>query len=485
MLRMHPPVAMTHKQRARFDALRRKIFGEMAASSAKWRVYWAVPFNLFVLLVLIVRGEPPLRAAIQGVATLVLVTIFVRSAMKAGYDKFTPVGSLVTALATMTAIANTGGCASPLAMAIVPTVAGVSVTFEDRRMKGYVVGFISICFVALALLSRTKIGELAAPLAPLATWSSTEYVILSTATVLYSMTVLSMMGHGFTAAYERVAYELAARREELCHESEDRTLALEGIAARLAHEVKNPLAAIKGLSAHMARSASDPKVAERLSIVATEADRLQSIVDGFLSFSRGLDDLKVGPVKPHEIARELSLLLETRANEMGVALEVTGDANLQVHADGRKLRQALLNLVLNAMQASSQKARVRLDVSRVCGDGARIKVIDEGAGMTADVLERIRKPYFTTREGGSGLGVAVARGLVEQHGGTLSFASTPNRGTTVTIELPSSCSLLSSLNALPNPLRTGNVIAPSGPSATAAAGMSTSAGDGTLILPSR
>ncbi len=484
MLRMQPAVPMTQKQRARFDALRRKIFGEMAAASAKWRVYWAVPFNLLVLLVLVVRGEPPIRAAIQGAATFVLLTIFVRSAMTAGRSKFTPMGSFVTAVATMVAIANTGGCASPLVMAIVPTVAGVSITFEDRRLKGCVVGFISFCFVLLAVFSHSGVGELAAPLAPVTAWSSTEYVVLSTATILYSMTVLSMMGHSFTVAYERVAYELAARREELCHESEDRTLALEGIAARLAHEVKNPLAAIKGLSAHMARSASDPKVAERLSIVATEADRLQSIVDGFLSFSRGLDDLKVAPVKPHEIARELSLLLETRANEMGVALEVTGDANLSVNADGRKLRQALLNLVLNAMQASSLKAKVRLDVTRMCGDGARIKVIDEGAGMTADVLERIRKPYFTTREGGSGLGVAVARGLVEQHGGTLSFASTPSRGTTVTIDLPSSCSMLSSSNALPNPLRAGNVLMPStatsGPSANAAAN-----GDGALVLPTR
>jgi signal transduction histidine kinase len=468
---MHSPVAMTQKQRARFDALRRKIFGEMATASAKLRVYWAIPFNLLVLLVLVARGEPPVRAAIQCISTLVLLSVFIRSAMTTGPDKFTPISSFVAALATMTAIANTGGCASPLVMAIVPTVAGVSVTFESRRLKGCVVSFISACFVFFAILSHTKIGEFAPPLAPEMRWSSTEYVILSTATILYSLSVISMMGHGFTLAYERVAYELAARREELCHESEDRTLALEGIAARLAHEVKNPLAAIKGLSAHMARSAGDPKVAERLSIVATEADRLQAIVDGFLSFSRGLDDLKVAPVKPHEIARELSLLLETRANEMGVALEIAGDADLSVNADGRKLRQALLNLVL--MQASSQSAIVRVDVSRACGDGARIKVIDEGAGMTADILERIRKPYFTTREGGSGLGVAVARGLIEQHGGSLSFKSVPSRGTTVTIELPSTCSLLSRANALPNPLRTSNSSDPQ------------ASGDGTVVVSSR
>ena len=91
----------------------------------------------------------------------------------------------------------------------------------------------------------------------------------------------------------------------------------------------------------MARNASDAKTAERLAIVAAEADRLQSIVDGFLSFSRGLDDLEVAPTRPYEIARELGVLLETRAEEAGVAFEAGGDPELVLDADPRKLRQAL------------------------------------------------------------------------------------------------------------------------------------------------
>src|SRR5262249_37085655 len=154
------------------------------------------------------------------------------------------------------------------------------------------------------------------------------------------------------------------RREEICSEGEDRTRALEGIAARLAHEVKNPLAAIKGLSAHMARNTSDPKTAERLAIVAAEADRLQSIVEGFLSFSRGLDDLKLAPMRPYEIARELALLLETRASDHGLTLEVRGDETLSLNGDARKLRQALLNLVLNAMQASPSGRIVSVTIAR-------------------------------------------------------------------------------------------------------------------------
>jgi signal transduction histidine kinase len=202
----------------------------------------------------------------------------------------------------------------------------------------------------------------------------------------------------------------------------------------------------------MARSASDPKMAERLAIVASEADRLQSIVDGFLSFSRGFDDLKVAPTKPHEIAREIILLLETRAADNGVSLETKGGEDITVNADGRKLRQAMLNLVLNAIQASPPGKTVTIEVARNGKEAVQLKVSDEGGGMTPEVLERIRKPYFTTKEGGSGLGVAVSRGLVEQHGGQLRFDSTPGRGTAATMELPV-CSRKFCKGALPNPCR--------------------------------
>src|SRR6185436_13806518 len=245
------------------------------------------------------------------------------------------------------------------------------------------------------------------------------------------------MGQNVSLLYERVALELASRREELCYESEDRT---------------RPLAAIKGLSAHMARQATDPKSAERLAIVASEADRLKEIVDGFLSFSRGLDAMKVAPMRPYELAHELSVLLEVRAAEAGVSLEVTGNQQLELNADRRKLRQVLLNLVLNALQASPRGKTVWIDVAGPsCGMGATVRVIDQGAGMSPEVVERIKRPYYTTREGGTGLGVVVARALVEQHGGVLVYDSKPGKGTTVTLELPASALEIAKTQKLPDP----------------------------------
>jgi signal transduction histidine kinase len=433
-----PPCAKVSREsphQARFNALRERVFDEMSRGSARWRLTWILPIHLMIVGLLILSGESTTRAVIQAVCVAITAALFV--ARMFSQNRVLNVGSFVFWIASYFALcATTGGLASPMLVMLGLVICVGSTSMQRPVWLRPVLGaMLVIGFATLALTSHTAVGQLAGPLAPTAEGLTVVHVSVAMFAVFVTMIGIFRMGWSLTAGYERAALELAERREELCTENEDRTRALEGIAARLAHEVKNPLAAIKGLSTHMARQATDPKTAERLAIVAGEADRLQSIVDGFLSFSRGLDDLKVGPTRPYEIARELGVLLETRAEEAGVAIEASGDENLVLDADPRKLRQALLNVVLNAIQASPRGSSVRLAVARDC-DGARLTVRDDGIGMTPEILERIRKPYFTTKEGGTGLGLAVARGLVEQHGGSLEFKSVPRTGTTVTIFLP-------------------------------------------------
>jgi signal transduction histidine kinase len=448
---MHPATraatARELQQRARFDALRARVFDELGRGSTLWRLTWIVPFNLFVVVLLAAQGESRSRVAVQACAVgLIAATTVARIYWT---NKAFKLSGLVLGIGSyFVLVATTGGMASPLLMMGCVMMSAAAFTFVDPPwFRRFVFVTFLVGFVALVLLSRTVLGRLAPPLAD-SLYATPVYVTLSVLASIFTMMGLHRMGCTMTRGYERAALELAERREELCSVGEDKTRALEGMAARLAHEVKNPLAAIKGLSAHMARNASDPKTAERLAIVAAEADRLQGIVEGFLSFSRGLDDLEVTPMKPREVARELGVLLETRAEEAGVTMAVAGDEALVVDADPRKLRQALLNIVLNAIQASPRGATVRVEVGRTC-EGARITVHDDGTGMTPEVLERIRKPYFTTREGGTGLGVAVARGIVEQHGGRLEFKSVPGTGTTVTMTLP----MKAKCDRLPNPVR--------------------------------
>jgi signal transduction histidine kinase len=437
-------------QKARFEALRGRIFDELHRTSARWRLTWLLPLHILVVAILIARGETHARAIVQCSAVALIAVMFVTKALR--NEGFVKVASLpIGILSYFALVASTGGLASPLLiMGALLIYASGTITVPAPWMRAGLFVMILTGFTALALLSRTPVGSIVGALAPAGGMASPEYICITLFAATFPTAGVYKMGRIMTCGYERAAMELMERRAELCNESEERGRALEGMAARLAHEVKNPLAAIKGLSTHMARNSADPTTAERLAIVAAEADRLQYIVDGFLSFSRGLDDLNVGPTRPQQVARELAVLLEARAQEAGVTLAVDGDAALEIDADPRKLRQVLLNVVLNAVQASPQGATVAIGVAPRCG-GALITVRDEGAGMTPEVIERIRKPYFTTKEGGTGLGVAVARGLVEQHGGRLEYASVPGKGTTVSILMPAkpaACAML------PNPART-------------------------------
>jgi signal transduction histidine kinase len=436
-------------RRARFEAVRRRVFHEMKGMTSRWRLALVIPFHALVIGILAARDFPRERLAIQIASSVAVLGCF--RWMDRSHSKAPPLrlSLFLSGISILVAIANTGGLASPLILSVLPFFLGVAMSPElENKRRHFVLKFLVI-FGIMAWFSRAC--TLPAPLGTSLPFATREYVTIALASAMMSIVAVYQMGKSFSGAYERITLELAERREELCDENEGRTRALEGIAARLAHEVKNPLAAIKGLSQHMARSADDPKMKERLTIVAAEAERLQEIVDGFLSFSRGLDDLTVAPTKPYDIARELSLLLETRAADAGVTIEVRGSRELSLDADAKKLRQALLNLVLNAMQASSRGATVTLEIAKSCGDGAAVlRVMDRGAGMTPDVLDRIRKPYYTTKEGGSGLGIAIARGIIEQHGGTLRFESTSGRGTTATVLLPQACGQVGR-QKLPNP----------------------------------
>ncbi|MDP9000328.1 MAG: HAMP domain-containing histidine kinase [Myxococcota bacterium] len=454
--------------RARYDALRRRVFEDMGRTSARWRLTWILPFHALVIALLVFRGESAPRALAQAVVVSVIGVLFVARLLSS--DWRLRVGSfIIGSFGYFVLLATTGGLASPLLVTGAFMIVAAAMALRDPPWLRQIVFVIFLLgFGALALLSRTVVGALEGPLASSGGLSSSEYVSLALLAAVFAMVGVYNMGCTLTRGYETAALELAERREELCTENEDRTRALEGIAARLAHEVKNPLAAIRALSTHMARNATDARTAERLAIVAGEASRLQSIVDGFLSFSRGLDDLKLAPVNPYEVARELAVLLETRAAEAGITLDVAGEATFVLDADARKLRQALLNLVLNAVQASPRSAAVKVTVSAEAAE-VRITVQDDGVGMTPEVLERIRKPYFTTKEGGTGLGVAVARGLVEQHGGRLEFTSASGKGTTVTLALPRNAK---PCPCLPNPARAVRHEAEAGESRPVIAGVS-------------
>lgn len=210
---------------------------------------------------------------------------------------------------------------------------------------------------------------------------------------------------------------------------------LETIAAKLAHELKNPLAAIKSLVQLQAGvSGGDERTRRRFEVMATEVARMESILRDYLTFSRPLDDLEIADVKLESVVEEVVAVLAGRADVDGINLAQSGRPGV-IRGDAHRLKQALLNLTANAMEATPRGGSVTLHYD-VGQDAAHLAVRDTGAGMTDSVVARVGTPFFTTREGGTGLGVVIARTAIVQHGGTLEFTSQPRGGTAAMITLP-------------------------------------------------
>jgi two-component system, NtrC family, sensor histidine kinase HydH len=383
------------------------------------------------------RGFPPARLFIHGAICL----FYWMACRSPGYPvaERTKVRLLACSLVSYGAwLANTGGLMSPLTPLGLGMILPALLIFDAGWQRSVFAAGATVVLAGVALVSTVSLGRLLPPLALVDGRPSIDYLAIASGSILVTVVNISGFWGMVTAAYAKVAVELGHRREELCSMGEDRVRELEGAAANLAHEMKNPLASIKALSAHLARCPSlDARTVKRLEVVSSEADHLESIVDSFLSLSRGLGELQVAAVRPHAVALELKLLLDERAAQAGVAIEVLGRPDCEILGDARKLQRALFYLTMNAVQASASGQTVTIDVApSASSDAVTIRVIDRGQGMCSMMLARLQKPPYSTKKGGSGLGVAVARALVNQHGGQLSYSSVPRHGTTVTIELP-------------------------------------------------
>jgi signal transduction histidine kinase len=161
---------------------------------------------------------------------------------------------------------------------------------------------------------------------------------------------------------------------------------------------------------------------------------METILQEYLSFSRPLEDLRPEALDVTAIARDVLDVLAGRADQAGVTMTLDGGAT-SVHGDSRRLKEALLNLVANAIEATPSGGTVALRL-RNGGGAAVLEIRDTGRGIAAEDLERIGTPFFTTRSNGTGLGVVLAQGVIQQHGGTLRYTSMLGHGTTATITLP-------------------------------------------------
>jgi signal transduction histidine kinase/HAMP domain-containing protein len=237
-----------------------------------------------------------------------------------------------------------------------------------------------------------------------------------------------------------VEFKEAAELEEL-HSLVDhsRVLARLGqMAAGVAHEIRNPLQTIS-LELDELRGAGDltgEEVNRRVRDVMEEIQRLQRAVSGFLKVAR-LRQPSFAPLAVNDLLEEIHDSMESTVNLAGLELDLDLASDLPATmGDAEVLRQAVQNLISNGVQAlPSRDGRIIL-ASRTTNREILIAVIDTGPGIPPDILAKVCDLYFTTKDGGTGVGLALVRQAVEMHGGDMDIASTVGAGTTVTLRVP-------------------------------------------------
>jgi signal transduction histidine kinase len=224
--------------------------------------------------------------------------------------------------------------------------------------------------------------------------------------------------------------------------------------AGVAHEVKNPLNAmtihLELLKQKLARQpvaaavsggapshgvAVTPDVEKHVNVIASEIRRLDEVLVGFLKFARP-DELKLQPLKLASLFADVASAAAPEADTRGIVMRTECDDGLHINADPGMLRQALLNLAINACQAMPNGGTLRLSCRAAARQRVQIDVEDTGVGIPPEHLGRIFDLYFTTKEKGSGIGLSMVYRIVQLHDGEVEVQSTPDRGTRFRMSFP-------------------------------------------------
>ncbi|MDK9716287.1 MAG: ATP-binding protein [Trichlorobacter sp.] len=263
------------------------------------------------------------------------------------------------------------------------------------------------------------------------TWQA-DQIIRRARTGVVVIVVLLAVAWGFGVWVLRLQQRDLRRREAMArHEQLAR---LGELGAVLAHEVRTPLAGIKGFAQLLRERAQEPKQQEYAGKIVAESERLEGLVTDLLTYTRQ-ETLQEGSATVQEQVQEACDHLAEEAGRARVALQVTGDIGRPVACPADRLRQLLLNLFANAMQAMPEGGIIRVVLSDN-GEQATILISDSGPGFAEESLKRAFDPFYTTRASGSGLGLAVCRKLAEGYGGVIVAANAPEGGAEITLQLP-------------------------------------------------
>lgn len=225
------------------------------------------------------------------------------------------------------------------------------------------------------------------------------------------------------------------RRLEILSNLEERFRALLEMSASLAHEIRNPLASIKGAAQELAAGGLPPEDSTQLHrLLQKEVDRLDRIVTSFLEYA-STRPMNLQVFDLSQVMEEVARLLEARRASRSYSVECVLQPRVLCKGDRDRLKQALLNVGINAIEALNGDGRILLRCRQDQGQ-ALAEVEDNGCGIAPGDQEKIFDPFFSTKASGSGMGLAIARKIIQAHQGTITVESEPGKGTLVKIALP-------------------------------------------------
>lgn len=384
-----------------------------------------VGLGLLVLGPLLLWSSTPQRQCVRLLVGFgVMLSFFVWEAWDVRHRPLSQVrlfGSLVvTILGIGVAVWNSGGIDSVvLPLWLAPVVVGFA-AFGKRRWSWALALLVIFGVVGFSLAPTHWVGASL----------GSDVVIVSRVVVMCMSVALSYFGvAGLVDAQERAGQLVEVAREQTRSLYQQRNEDMVVLSAQLAHEIKNPMTAIKGL-VQLSRRDASTKQARRLEVMETELERLEHLTHNYLSLSTPMRVEHRGPVALDVVMSELGVLWS------GHPIDFDGEPAV-VLGDEAKIKQILMNLIQNALNAVEEVEQPRVEVTWACeGEEVVVMVRDNGHGMSPEVRAQYGSPFFSTRARGTGLGVMVARTLVEQHGGRLILhPSNASSGVCVSVSL--------------------------------------------------
>ena len=208
------------------------------------------------------------------------------------------------------------------------------------------------------------------------------------------------------------------------------------LASGIAHEIKNPLVGVQsGLDLLERQTDHPPKAASYFTQMRAQLQRIDAAIQNLLRYARPKEP-RLAWTDPRQLVQRVVELVTPQADAVGVRIETRAQTPIRrVRLDPELVTQALVNLVLNGIQAMEPRGVVTI-ASEISTGEARITVSDTGAGIAEDQLDTVFRPFYTTKHQGTGLGLAISRGIMERHGGTLRADSRVGAGSTFTLAFP-------------------------------------------------